>query len=595
MASTGRSAKARAREFKASGNKAMARGNFAKAVRQYGRALDLDPGNAVLYSNRSATHFNLRQYAESLEDAESALLCDEAWWKAYKRKGLALIHLQRYDEAIAALEKTLAVLGVGVCNREVEKNLEFAKACQEQAQNLYILPEPPMMERLESVPVFIVTDDVGQPFFVTYEDGQQVCTFYFDKVDADATLAWIQEENPSIGTTARVIHITLNQAFTLAQETQKQYYEETTRAAVEEDRLAALEATKPSSAEKADQVDVDGEAGDEAVETGEADAEDEAHEAQAVASEGAANDGDANDGDAKDAKAEDDITDENAPLSFQFRPELRQVQVAVELLNKNPNPPVRPILRDPPSVKEAKAKAKAEEDASKDAGGDEGATEEEKVAHDAEKKVEEKKEEKTQDTAAKSGDSDAMLISAYGEAGDAKKKGDDEEELTVENFNGIPVFQASGLTFLQNNQQLIPLFCSKWDLEAAWDQLVATPGSGVTGKCEVEVGTLEDVLRRMSESKSKEYENVIFVPSRESMTAIGQKYPLDDFTTRPRRIQKPVVKKASFSKAKEIKANGGSQEEIRAAIEEDLKQFRERQRMAELVASLNSGNQPAVA
>lgn len=601
-AGSGRSAKARAREFKASGNKAMAHGSFSKAVRQYGRALELDPGNAVLYSNRSATHFNLRQFAESLEDAESALLCDESWWKAYKRKGLALIHLQRYGDAIAALEKGIELLGAAVSNREMEKNLEFARACQEQAQNLYILPEPHMMERLESVPVFIVTDDIGQPFFVTYEDGQQVCTFYFDKVDADATLQWIQEENPSIGTSARVIHITLNQAFTLAQETQKQYYEETTRAAVEEDRLAALEALPAnpgaSADEKgADQIDVDGDAGDETVETGEADDVDaqgtvgpvEADENDAgdilagadPAEKKCLNGGEEN-AEKGDAGQDGSVIDENAPLSFQFRPELRQVKVAVELLNLNPNPPVRPILRDPPSVKEAKAKARAEEEASlKKVDGPEGVT----IAEAGVSEEGGKTSEAVVQTAeeAESGEEQAMNSDAA------------DDELTVENFNGIPVFQASGLTFLRNNQQLVPLFCSRWDLEAAWDQLVATPGSGVNGKCEVEVGTLEDVLRRMSESKTKEFENVIFIPSRESMSAIGQRFPLHDFTTRSRLVQKPVVKKVSFSKAKEIKARGGTQAEIRAAIEEDLQRYRDRQRMADLVASLNQVDQPTAA
>lgn len=193
----------------------MQSGSFQKAIRLYSKALELDPGNAILYSNRSAAHFNIRQFSESLEDAESSILCDSTWWKAYKRKGLALIHMQRYEEAIEALEAGLKIVGK---NAEMEKNLEFARACQEQAQNLYILPEPHMMQRLESVPVFIVTDEVGQPFFVTYDDGQQVCTFYFDQEDAKATLDWIKNENPDLGDTARVIHITLYQAFNLAQE-----------------------------------------------------------------------------------------------------------------------------------------------------------------------------------------------------------------------------------------------------------------------------------------------------------------------------------------------------------------------------------------
>lgn len=758
---SGKGSRAKAiREFKATGNKAMASGAFQKAMRQYTKALELDPGNAVLYSNRSAAHFNLRQFAESLEDAESAILCDNMWWKAYKRKGLSLIHMQRYEEAIEALEEGLKIVGK---NAEMEKNLEFARACQEQAQNLYILPEPHMMQRLESVPVFIVTDDVGQPFFVTYEDGQQVCTFYFDKTDANATLDWIKSENPDLGDSARVIHITLNQAFNLAQETQKQYYEETTRAAAEIDRKAAEEATKAASkkgaavnlAHDVDGSDEDTEAAEnakdseakadkllsstadtmisstleaskatESATSAEKDSECEAtdtvnitnvasattdsesgekqsviedlpsaasekkhadHSCGKVASvdeSEVAAQGEGEDKCNADAtskvdqngdRADDSIIDESTPLSFQFRPELRQVQVAVDLLNKHPDPPVKPILRDPPSVRKAKAEAAAaaaaegakeqnekpqqrevstesNEDAEIESGGGDGVSgvqvgekggketisgtrdDQRKRATDNSERasrdvVEDVKESMSkavsgaedcssakggelQDTLKDISNGKSEAADGKGEAadgkggvqgdsnasakGDTKESVDDEDdvELTVDNFNGIPIFQAKGLTLLQNNKQLIPLFFSKWDLEEAWQQLTQSHAIDVPGECEVDVGTLEDVLRRMSESKTDEFESVFFVPSRESMKAIGAKFPLDDLTT-AKPAQKPAVKKAQFSRAKQVAARGGTPDEVRAAIKEDLELHVERQRMAEIIAQIEQARSTA--
>lgn len=654
------------REFKSSGNKAMQAGSFQRALRLYTKALDLDAGNAILYSNRSAAHFNLRQFAESLEDAESAILCDATWWKAYKRKGLALIHMQKYEEAIAALEEGLNIVKK---NAEMEKNLEFAKACQEQAQNLYILPEPHMMQRLESVPVFIVTDNVGQPFFVTYDDGQQVCTFYFDQKDANATLDWIKAENPDLGDTARVIHITLHQAFNLAQETQKQYYEETTRAAAEEDRAAAAaEAAKKGMKEKV-VVDVDGddddpedspntsvdskgkeameevsvvegsekiadleedgttkeaekkvdkdegreveeegkkEVGEEAENTEEKEVgnEHEKETGEDNGKEGASADekeerkidekeeeernvkGDSTEdgmknGDEdgrkenKSSQPEDEgILDENAPLSFQFRPELRQVEIAVELLNKHPNPPVKPILRDPPSVRKARAEAAAAATVVAKSGNSQA-----KANGEATEGEEEK-----DDVMGGDGKQEKPK-----EAGDAEGA-EEEEVLTVDNFNGIPIFQAKGLTLLQKDKQLIPLFFSKWDLEDAWKQLKESNAIDVPGDCEVDVGTLEDVLRRMSESKTDEFQSVFFVPSREAMRAINVKFPLDELAaSNPagKGMQnKPAAKKANFSKAKQIAARGGSKEEVRAAIREDLEKYAERQRMAEIIAQI---------
>lgn len=766
----------------------MQQGAFHKAVRMYTKALELDPGNAILYSNRSAAHFHIRQFSESLEDAESAILCDGMWWKAYKRKGLALIHMQRYEEAIQALEDGLKIVGK---NAEMEKNLEFARACQEQAQNLYILPEAHMMQRLESVPVFIVTDSGGQPFFVTYDDGQQVCTFYFDKKDAVATLDWIKSENPALGDTARVIHITLHQAFNLAQETQKQYYEETTRAAAEEDRRAALEAEKKakdgkeadnpslektelstsastkhqgeedwedstvsnddkddatvkelpshavddgsksanSSLSKANLADkpeavvesekakedeqvvegtLDGERKDDD-EKGSAekapdvneDDKKEVDDNEAVDNEDDGKDGEEKEGeDIEDKNIDDAIIDENAPLSFQFRPELRQVQVAVELLNKNPNPPVRPILRDPPSVRKAKAEAKAKADAEAKAQTDseskeeseensnsspdqnEGATvsegsdnikgsldkpeneraSEENISNEGDddasraknesetappvsttetvetrhvetenaevEKVEsadntevkttpetvpneDAKSEMTNDTTDKHNDNTASAKSEGNMPKDTGNKDettidkdnssnrdveeqkktdvlgeDDDVELTVDNFNGIPIFQAKGLTLLQRNKQLIPLFFSKWDLEDAWMQLKNTNASGVPGECEVEVGTLEDVLRRMSECKTDEFDSVFFVPSREAMRAINVKFPLDELSPPSHGARRNTVRRGGLSRAKQIAARGGTKEEIRAAIVEDLRKHEERQKMAEVVSQI---------
>lgn len=613
----------------------------------YTKALELDAGNAILYSNRSAAHFNIRQFSESLEDAESAILCDANWWKAYKRKGLALIHMQRYEEAIEALEEGLKIVGK---NAEMEKNLEFARACHEQAQNLYILPEAHMMQRLESVPVFIVTDSAKQPFFVTYDDGQQVCTFYFDEQDAVATLEWIKAENPSLGDTACVIHITLHQAFILAQETQKQYYEETTRAAAEEDRRAALEAER-----KAKTADVDDKK-DDAEEENTEDTEDVSNAAPSefkdsngqddwegdgetstgktepadVDSKKMSVDDESNEGtsspdkmepdagsDAKDKEgncaqdndsdtqknSDEAVIDENAPLSFQFRPELRQVQVAVELLNKNPNPPVRPILRDPPSVRkakaEAKAKAKAEEEAKAKAQVESNDKNDAPETDNSEEKSE-SSEMTTVSTGSKAGGSsekeetsDSMNVdtdSAPKHDDDKKEddllEDDEDVELTVDNFNGIPIFQAKGLTLLQKNKQLIPLFFSKWDLEAAWEQLKNTNAVDVPGECDIEVGTLEDVLRRMSESKTDEFESVFFVPSREAMKAINVEFPLDELSNGSGGRRPMAKKKAELSKAKQIAARGGTKDEIRAAIREDLEKYVERQKMAEVVSQI---------
>jgi len=65
----------------------------------YTDALQLDPGNHILYSNRSAALLKQGQFTAALQDATQARdLCPQ-WPKAYFRQGVALQCLGRYGEA----------------------------------------------------------------------------------------------------------------------------------------------------------------------------------------------------------------------------------------------------------------------------------------------------------------------------------------------------------------------------------------------------------------------------------------------------------------------------------------------------------------
>jgi histone-lysine N-methyltransferase SETD3 len=94
------------------GNEAFAANDYAKAIESYGRAIEMDPDNHILYSNRSAAYCELETgegFAAALSDAEACVTKDSAWPKGYFRKGQALKLLKREKEAEAAFADGLTL------------------------------------------------------------------------------------------------------------------------------------------------------------------------------------------------------------------------------------------------------------------------------------------------------------------------------------------------------------------------------------------------------------------------------------------------------------------------------------------------------
>ena len=95
--------------FKAAGNAALAAKDFDAAIEAYTKAIAVDSTDSVFFSNRSAAYLSKGDAASALADAESAVNLKPSWGKAFGRKGAALHALSRFDEAVAAYEKGMAV------------------------------------------------------------------------------------------------------------------------------------------------------------------------------------------------------------------------------------------------------------------------------------------------------------------------------------------------------------------------------------------------------------------------------------------------------------------------------------------------------
>ncbi|GJD12105.1 hypothetical protein Gasu2_62170 [Galdieria sulphuraria] len=487
--------------LKEAGNQQMARGAFGKAVRVYNKAIELDPNNALLYSNRSAAHFNLRNFEAALEDAIKAVQLAPKWWKAYKRKGLSLLHLKYYEEAIATLEQGLALEPE---NEDIKRHLQYAKEYYDRVQSMFVLPDADTMKKLEEIPVFIVADELGQPFFVTHEDDQQVCTFYFDYNDAVETLNWIKEENSEYGKKAAVLPIGLSQAFYLAQEAQKNFCDELDTTGI--DRPGQLAKQKDTSSNQ------------------------ESEKTKNIVEQPSPIEADLEETNAETLESTEEEEKNMNSFAFQFRPSLKQVESAVAII---------------------KAQIQAEEAS---------LAEESQTTENGVKKQRY-----------------CPLHGCHHE--------EEDEELTVENFNGIPIFQAKGLTLLQNGRQLVPLFFSKDDCEKAWNQLVESDSS-LPKDCDLDVGTLEDILQRIAQIIGKEYplDEIHGIP-REQQQELLKQQRMERRLLKKQLKERPIHPPAvHFPTAREVAAAGGSPEAVREAILRNI----ERKRLLDLLRSFQT-------
>jgi stress-induced-phosphoprotein 1 len=118
-------------EAKNKGNDAFQKKDFGAAVKYFTEAIDLDPGNHVLFSNRSGAYASLGDYQKALEDANKCVELKPDWVKGYTRKATAHMFLGKLDEA---LEDYNAGLKIEPENEQCKKGIkEVEQQLQEQS------------------------------------------------------------------------------------------------------------------------------------------------------------------------------------------------------------------------------------------------------------------------------------------------------------------------------------------------------------------------------------------------------------------------------------------------------------------------------
>ncbi|XP_059144707.1 tetratricopeptide repeat protein 28-like [Physella acuta] len=139
-------------------SEAVKAGNFRRAIQLYTDAIELDPENHILYTNRSAAHLKNGQVDKSLEDAIKARTICPKWGKAYLREGVALQELGRHGDALAAF-----ACGLG----QEPGNTQLLDGLVEVALNSPLKPKlEPTFEQLEKFGLrsspFVIIAVIGQ-------------------------------------------------------------------------------------------------------------------------------------------------------------------------------------------------------------------------------------------------------------------------------------------------------------------------------------------------------------------------------------------------------------------------------------------------
>ncbi|UPR03649.1 TPR repeat domain-containing protein [Chloropicon primus] len=113
------------RNPKKMGDDHMRGGDFTRAIECYTEAAKKDPRDCKVFSNRSAAYARRSMYKEALADAINAIRLAPNWPKAWSRKGYALYHTGKMDEAIFAYEHCLLL---DPSDKDVRKLLMQMKA-----------------------------------------------------------------------------------------------------------------------------------------------------------------------------------------------------------------------------------------------------------------------------------------------------------------------------------------------------------------------------------------------------------------------------------------------------------------------------------
>eukprot|EP00118_Oscarella_pearsei_P011290 m.74753 g.74753 ORF g.74753 m.74753 type:complete len:289 (+) comp35913_c0_seq1:96-962(+) len=178
--------------LKADGNEFFRRKLYAKAVDAYTSALKMagsedDSTKVVLYTNRAAAHFHLKNYRSSLNDAREALTLKPDHVKAIVRAAQVSLHLEQYEESMNWCDKGLQVEPTHSLLIDLSAKADTEKKKNARQQRIKVLKENKEKKKIDDLHKELQKRKIH--FKVPREDDKSD-DFVYPHIDSEGSLHW---------------------------------------------------------------------------------------------------------------------------------------------------------------------------------------------------------------------------------------------------------------------------------------------------------------------------------------------------------------------------------------------------------------------
>ena len=115
-----------AEELKQKGNSLFRDGEYQTAIRYYTKAIEQDPANDILYSNRAKSYQLLENFSEAINDAFEAIGLNPNNIKAYLIYGVSICERCKKKKSSQRIPKAIELIkkGIGLCMGEGKRSFE---------------------------------------------------------------------------------------------------------------------------------------------------------------------------------------------------------------------------------------------------------------------------------------------------------------------------------------------------------------------------------------------------------------------------------------------------------------------------------------